>query len=74
MDDEDLMERSYPWSWRASLVLAGDWLSNLLDESGQLVNGLASQLAADHNYRINRRKAHEQMARELETILEGDDG
>lgn len=69
MDDEyDDSPPAYPWSWRASVVLAGDFVANVLHTAGTLVNSLATQLAADHNYRIDQRNFRDAVARDIETI------
>ena len=67
MDDDEV---SFPWSWRAALVLTGDWVASVLDESADYVRNLSIRVAADYNHRVNQRNMHEQMARELETIME----
>ena len=76
MDDEfddEYEHPSYPWSWRSTLVMAGDFASDILRDSARLIENLTMQLAADVNHRIDREQFHQEAARELETLLGEDE-
>ena len=68
--DEDYEHPSYRWSWRSALVYVGDWATGVLNDTADMIGGLTMQLAADVNYRVDQRTLHQEMALELETLLE----
>jgi hypothetical protein len=66
MDGDD--EFAYPWSWRAAVCMVADHAAVVLRTGASLIGSLSTQLAADHNYRINQRDFRNAVARDIETI------
>lgn len=71
MDDEDATP-SFPFSWRAALYTVADAASAVLAIASHAVSDIAAQVAADHNYQIDRRTFAEQAALEIESMTEGE--
>lgn len=74
MDDDetnDYCRPSVPMTWQgvSAVVLSG--VSGIIDEIGGIFEGLATVLAADHNWRIDQRNMREQAALEIEMLTRG---
>lgn len=70
-DDFETFAPSVPLTWQAlgAIVLSG--ISGVVEEVAGIAEGLATALAADHNYQIDRRNMHEQAALEIEALTRG---
>lgn len=73
MDDDKYKDfcPSVPMTWQgvSAVVLSG--VAGIIDEIGGIFEGLATVLAADHNWRIDQRNMREQAALEIEMLTRG---
>lgn len=67
-EDFEYESFSYPWSWRSSGVAIGQFVSDVLNAAASLAGHLTQQLAADHNYHVERDAFLHDAALEIETI------
>lgn len=74
MDDETAEEysRGHKWRWSLLLVHLFSLTSNILTDFARFWAGLAQDMAGHYNYQSDRQEMHEQAAREIERLTEGE--
>jgi hypothetical protein len=65
VDDSDYDYSAYPFRWT-------DVIHHFLDTGRYFFSGLATTAKAHHNYKIDRERFHEDAAREIERLTEGE--
>lgn len=72
MDEEEtaIFEPSFPWSWGAAAVVGCQFLSEALTATTNFVDNIQVRLAAATNHQIDQRTFRDQVAQDIERIIE----